>query len=410
MPDPARVPALDERLRAAIDDAAEATSLPVYLVGGAVRDLLLGRPTLDADLVVEGDGAAFGRALARALGGRLVVHRAFGTAEVFVDDRVLDIATARRERYPYPGALPEVEPASIVEDLERRDFTVNAMALRLAPPPGGELLDPCGGRDDVEAALLRVLHDASFLDDPTRLLRGVRYAARLAFRLEPRTEALARAACTREVVWSVGGTRLRDALALLLGEDAGIVLGALRVLDGLGGLAAVHPGLDTGPATAERLAGWEASRAARPAEPVEPWRARLGIIARGLEPADLDALLEALALSRSDAAAVRAVARARPPLPARPSALADALADLPAEALLAHAVDEPEAVALSLDELRGRRPQLTGDDLQRELGIGPSVTLGAILRELRRRVLDGELTTREAELAAARRLLALVRP
>jgi tRNA nucleotidyltransferase (CCA-adding enzyme) len=98
MPDPARVPALDERLRAAIDDAAEATSLPVYLVGGAVRDLLLGRPTLDADLVVEGDGAAFGRALARALGGRLVVHRAFGTAEVFVDDRVLDIGTASGRR------------------------------------------------------------------------------------------------------------------------------------------------------------------------------------------------------------------------------------------------------------------------------------------------------------------------
>ncbi len=410
MADLAGVAGLDERLRAAIGNAAESCSATVYVAGGAVRDLLLGRPTLDADLVVEGDGIAVARMLADELAGRLLVHRAFRTAEVLVGDRIVDVATSRRERYLEPGALPEVEPAPIEEDLGRRDFTVNALALRVAPDPDGEVLDPCGGQADLAAGLLRVLHDASFLDDPTRLLRGARYAARLGLVYEARTEALARAAAAREVLWSVGGTRLRDALALLLGEEADVAVRALRGLDALGVLAAIHPGLDAGPETAHRVARWEAVRAARPAEAAEPWRARLGIAARALSPDELDGLLEALAMSRSDAAAVRAVARARPPLPERPSALADALAGLPAEAILAHAGDEPDAVARYLDELRGRRPQLTGDDLQRELGIGPSVTVGAILAELRRRVLDGELTSREAELTAARRLLSLVRP
>src|SRR4051794_33719546 len=170
-----------ERIR----EAAGGT--PAYLVGGAVRDLLLGREDrADIDVVVEGDVAA----IAAALGGEARSHERFGTATVRVGDLVADLAAARAESYAHPGALPEVRPAALADDLARRDFSVNAMAI----PLGGEarLIDPHEGAGDVERRALRVLHGRSFVDDPTRALRAARYAARLGFALDPETEALVR--------------------------------------------------------------------------------------------------------------------------------------------------------------------------------------------------------------------------
>jgi tRNA nucleotidyltransferase (CCA-adding enzyme) len=164
-----------ERVRAA------AAETPVHLVGGAVRDLLLGRDRADLDLVVEGDVEP----IARRMGGEVRAHDRFGTATVRVDGLHVDLARARAESYPRPGSLPEVRPADLGADLARRDFTVNAMALPLAGEP--ELVDPHGGLEDLRAGLLRVLHDASFIDDPTRALRAARYAARLGLRPEERT-------------------------------------------------------------------------------------------------------------------------------------------------------------------------------------------------------------------------------
>jgi tRNA nucleotidyltransferase (CCA-adding enzyme) len=169
-----------ERLR----DAAAGASL--YLVGGAVRDQLLGRPRADLDVVVEGDAAA----VARRLGGESVEHQRFSTAKAVLGRVEVDLASARGEAYPEPGALPEVRPASLLEDLARRDFTVNAMALPLQGD--SQLIDPHEGRGDLEAGLLRVLHEASFVDDPTRALRAARYAARFGLELEPRTAELLR--------------------------------------------------------------------------------------------------------------------------------------------------------------------------------------------------------------------------
>jgi tRNA nucleotidyltransferase (CCA-adding enzyme) len=164
-------------------DVAAAAPDPVYLVGGAVRDLLLGRGRADIDLVVEGDPAA----LAAALGAEVVEsHSRFGTLKVLVGEEELDIATARRERYPRPGALPEVElGAPIRADLARRDFTVNAMAVPLAEMH--ELIDPYDGQADLEAGVLRAIHSGSFVDDPTRAIRAARYAARFGLALEPAT-------------------------------------------------------------------------------------------------------------------------------------------------------------------------------------------------------------------------------
>src|SRR6186997_2915954 len=171
-----------EAVRAAAEE-------PLYLVGGAVRDFLLGRPRADLDLVVVGDATA----LAERLGGASVDHQRFGTVKVDLDGHEVDIASARTETYPEPGALPIVAPAENLEqDLARRDFTINAIAIPLRGDRGP--VDPFGGRADIDRGLLRVLHDRSFADDPTRAIRAARYASRFGFRPEPRTEELLREA------------------------------------------------------------------------------------------------------------------------------------------------------------------------------------------------------------------------
>jgi tRNA nucleotidyltransferase (CCA-adding enzyme) len=188
-----------------LSDVAAAAPDPVYLVGGAVRDLLLGRGRADIDLVVEGDPAA----LARALGAEpLAAHSRFGTLKVDLDGHELDIAAARRESYVRPGALPTVDlGAPIRTDLARRDFTVNAMAVALAEPR--ELIDPYDGQADLKAGVLRVIHAASFLDDPTRAIRAARYAARFGFEVEPRTRELLEATDLRAVTVERRASELR---------------------------------------------------------------------------------------------------------------------------------------------------------------------------------------------------------
>ncbi len=187
-PDPDQLPARLEALPgiAALREAAEGTY--AYLVGGAVRDLLLGRDRADLDVVIEGEIAP----LAEALGGEIREHDRFSTATVESDGLTADLASSRAETYAHPGALPDVSPATIDEDLARRDFTINAMAVPLAGEPG--LIDPHGGLADLEAGQLRILHPGSFRDDPTRALRAARYASRLGLELEPETAALLRQA------------------------------------------------------------------------------------------------------------------------------------------------------------------------------------------------------------------------
>jgi tRNA nucleotidyltransferase (CCA-adding enzyme) len=192
-----------------LEAVREAAREPVYLVGGAVRDLLLGRPRADVDLVVEGDAAA----LAQRLGGAAVEHERFGTVKVEVEGHEIDIAGAREESYPEPGALPVVRPAESVEqDLARRDFTINAIALPLQGEP--RPVDPFEGEADLGRGLLRILHDRSFLDDPTRAIRAARYASRFGFRLESKTEELLR----QTDLTTVSADRRRAELERLAGE------------------------------------------------------------------------------------------------------------------------------------------------------------------------------------------------
>src|SRR5215210_1572486 len=218
---------------------------PVFLVGGALRDLLRGEPATDLDLAVEGDARSVARDLAGRLAGQLREHGRFGTATVRAGDLAFDLATTRRERYERPGALPIVEPAPLEEDLARRDFSVNAMAAGLTGEDFGHLYDPHGGMADLAAGLVRVLHERSFLDDPTRLLRAVRYQTRLGFELDPETERLAREAVAADALSTVSGARIRDELMDLLREtDVRAGIERMRELEIH---SALHPDLDPDP-------------------------------------------------------------------------------------------------------------------------------------------------------------------
>jgi tRNA nucleotidyltransferase (CCA-adding enzyme) len=213
----------------------------VDLVGGAVRDLMLGLRPRELDVIVDSGVEQLAGELAKRLAGAMTLHERFGTALVRGAQASVDLATIRAESYPSPGALPEVRPGSPDEDLQRRDFTVNAIAVALAGEHAGQVRAVAGALEDFAARRLRVLHDASFLDDPTRILRLVRYAARLHFEVEPHTAALAAAAVSADALKTVSGPRLGAELRLAFAESDPVA--PLAELDRLGILAAWEPGV-----------------------------------------------------------------------------------------------------------------------------------------------------------------------
>ena len=370
---------------------------PAWLVGGAVRDLLLWATTVDLDVAIEGDARAVARELAQRLGGTATEHERFGTATVSADGLIVDLASTRRETYAYPGALPEVEPAPLDDDLARRDFTVNAMAAGL---PSGVLRDPYGGRADLEAGVIRVLHPDSFLDDPTRLLRAIRYESRYGFRMDDETERLARAAISVGAPSTVSGARIRDELLDLLAEPS-VTTSVARMRE-LGLDRALAPLL--GEARPE-----DVGAAADAAERVGAQR-RFAALAALIAP-DPDALvawIEDLNLRAEDRDAVLHAARKGPQLV---RALGTELPDSAVHALLHCELPETLALALALgadevpvrryvEHLSGAGLEITGDDLL-AAGIPEGPAIGRALRETLERKLDGEVTGYDAELALA---------
>lgn len=217
----APLPPASRRLLGAVATQAEAQGLRLYIVGGYVRDMLLGRPSLDLDLVVKGDAIAFGRQLVRSLGGAVFPHKAFGTAVWNLPPgrglpESVDLISARRESYARPGALPRVEFSNMQDDQFRRDFTINTLALRLDGAQAGHILDAWGGLADLRAGVIRVLHDRSFNDDPTRIFRALRFSGRLGFRIERKTLQQLRA--NVHTLDAVSGERIYSELELILLE------------------------------------------------------------------------------------------------------------------------------------------------------------------------------------------------
>jgi tRNA nucleotidyltransferase (CCA-adding enzyme) len=411
------LPASSARLLEALLAGAASADVPVYLVGGPVRDLLLGRALRDVDLVAEADAAAL-RALAHdaAPGARIVAHARFGTLHVEGDGAALDVAAARREKYAHDGALPQVEPGTLDEDLWRRDFSVNALALPLsaaARARHASLVDPTGGVADLEKRRLRVLHARSFHDDPTRALRAARLAPRLGMSLAPGTRSALRDALRDGAFARVSGERYRAEIARLF-EDARQGLDparALRWLDRAHVLGALEPGLRLAPEAAAPLRRLGRSLAA-PTWPGPVWDALEAGLALWLAPLAPELRKRALRRFGVRGAPARRVS-AWPRLRERAGrALRGARGRGPIDALLA-ALREEELIALFASsegaarrriarfaaEDRARRPPLDGSDLV-TLGLkGPEV--GRALARVRAAFLDGQVRSREDALALA---------
>jgi len=421
----AALPAGDAEIVRALALAAEREGVALHAVGGPVRDLLLGRPLRDVDLIVEPRGeqqGASASALARAASlprARVVEHDRFGTLRISTPDGAVDLATVRRESYAHAGALPDVSPGSLEDDLARRDFTLNALALPLSSvaregrPP---VVAVEGGLADLEGRVLRVIHDRSFHDDPTRALRAARLAARLGFTLSRSTRSALRDALRDGAFGRVSGDRLRREIEKLF-EDAREGLDpadVLRLLADWHVLAALEPGLALpreSQAPLRRLGRaivqppWPAARARPYVAGLALW---LGALDAGLRARTLrriavrGALAERIvAFPKARDAWLRGLTRAR-----GRGAIDAVLAGLgDDEALALYAFAPPTArrrVARHMLEDRPRRLPVTGDDLV-GLGLaGPAV--GRALARIRIAFLDGAVKDREDALALAREL------
>ncbi|MFH1239211.1 MAG: CBS domain-containing protein [bacterium] len=236
-----------------IGEVGDEMGYPVFIIGGFVRDLLLKVENFDVDIVVEGDGIIFARALGKKLRGEVKSHEKFGTAVVTLEDAFkIDIATARKEFYEFPAALPTVEYSSIKQDLYRRDFTINAMAIRLNPANFGELLDFFGGQKDLRQGNIKVLYNLSFVEDPTRIIRAIRFEQRYGFKMDSDTETFIRHALSLDLFDKLANQRVRDELILILSEDEPFK--AVQRMNDFSILKYVHPSLKVTPALKNNFA------------------------------------------------------------------------------------------------------------------------------------------------------------
>ena len=403
----------------------------VYLVGGFVRDLLIEQPNTDIDIAVEGDGIEFGARLAAQLGGRIRAHRKFKTAVVLLPPAILgeapawlrdtgepfhvDVATTRTEFYDYPAALPRVEHASIRQDLFRRDFTINAMAISLRGRDFGTVIDFFGGLRDLRQGVIRVLHNLSFIEDPTRIFRAVRYENRYGFHMDEQTKNFARSCVEMHLVGDLSSVRLRDELISLLSEED--VRWTLGRLFELGVAREVHPKLATGAKTASLVARLDALvEELGLRDEVVTWRLRLTAMTRNMAHDELYLWLEQLKIKQSDSAVIREAVVVAPLLPTMllHDGMSDwevvrALRNYPAEALVFALGEMDEGAAYQrvwryVTDLRYRTIDVTGDDLL-AMGMKKGPAVGRLLERLREMRVKETIKGRDQELAAARILV-----
>ena len=403
---------LDAEQRALLTTVGRLTAAQgarAFLVGGVVRDAWLERASdrRDLDVVVEGDAPLVARALAGALGGTVVEHERFLTASVAVPGGLrVDLVTARSERYEGGGALPRVLPAAIGQDLRRRDFTVNAMAVELASPTYG-LLDPLGGVADVGRRRLRILHPLSFVEDPTRIFRAARYAARLGFRLDPWSAQARTLALELAPYSALSPARIVGELERILADAApGAALAALARAGAFRLAAANHRATRaTVTALAALPAALQWARARSLAVP--PLEVLAAALVEGQAPAVTTATLRGLGLAGAPLERVREALAQAPVLGARLRA-----ATRPSEAARAVRGASPTALAwlrlagdaaagarldAALDTERAARPALAGGDVL-ALGVPRGPAVAAALDALRNARLDGEIRERQDEI------------
>ena len=377
-------------------EVASSRGESLYLVGGVVRDLLLARGNLDLDLVVEGDAISLARRLADITGGKITTHARFNTAKLKWGAWSVDLAAARSETYERPGALPKVKPGSLASDLFRRDFTINAMAVVLGPARHGQLLDPYNGRGDLKDKLVRVLHEKSFIDDATRIWRGLRYEQRLDFQLEPETLKLLKRDIPR--LETISGDRIRHELELILAEEYPEKV--IRRAQELKVLPKIHPALKGDAWLSEKFT--QARSTGLP-----PAQLYLALLAYRLTGGEMGELILRLKLPRSLARTLRDTGDLKARLEfladpgLKPSRLFALLKDyLPAAIMANYLASDSRLVKghvrLFLDKLRDIKPALTGHDLQK-MGVPSGPRMKEILQRLHEARLDGKITSKKGE-------------
>lgn len=396
--------------------------MPVYLVGGQVRDLLLGTPTRDFDLVVEGDGIRFARRAAALLGGGLRVHRAFGTAAIRLDDgSTVDVATARTEHYPGPGALPEVERALLRRDLYRRDFTINALAIGIGAGGFGELVDYFSGLRDLRQGVIRVIHSLSFIEDPTRAIRAARFSGRLGFDIGTVTGKMIGVAVRNRAFDHVSGGRLLGELVRVAAEERADR--CLRKMARFGLIrATVHPKIAWGRPlkqlvkSAAGVLDWY--RLLYTGRRPRRWLVFLMALCYRIGREEREDVCRRFSLSGEERRALleykseghriadRLKHHTGSGLP-RPSEVWQLLEGVPLETVLfCQALNTSDPLRRAISRHFSREgegtPSISGNDLKR-LGIEPGPLYGEILRGIRLEKLDGRLRDRQAELDWVRR-------
>jgi tRNA nucleotidyltransferase (CCA-adding enzyme) len=408
-----RLPAEVLGLLKSIGEKANELGFQVYAVGGFVRDLLLRYENFDIDVVVEGDGLGLARALAAEKKGQLKVHKKFGTATlIFPWGYRLDVATARLEYYDHPGALPRVEHSSIKLDLSRRDFTMNALAIHLQPEHFGELLDFFGGQRDLKERVIRVLHNLSFVEDPTRIFRALRFEQRIGFQIAKHTQMLMENAARMELFGRLSGRRLFRELVLCLSEDRPFMV--IKRLADYGLLRFFHPQLKTDRPTEnlfKRLEGvvsWY--NLLFTGERYERWLVGFLGLVDSLKEKEIQELLARLSLAEKFRTAflqrrhisLQVVNRLSHSPTMKRSDLFFLLNSLPTDFLLyamgkTESEDVKKAISLYFTGLKGVKVSLRGGDLRR-MGYIPGPIYSAILRALLRGRLNGKLHSRQEEM------------
>jgi tRNA nucleotidyltransferase (CCA-adding enzyme) len=419
-----RLPPATTKLLHELGRTGDQLGLPIYAVGGFVRDLILGVENLDLDLTVEGDGIFFAERFAAAQGGRVRSHPIFGTAVVVLPDgSKLDVASTRLEYYESPGVLPTVERSSLRHDLYRRDFTINTLALCINNNRFGVVTDFFGGQHDIQQRSVRVLHNLSFVEDPTRVFRAIRFEQRLAFRIAPHTENLIRSAVRMKVVDKVGGTRLLNELIQILNERE--PFGAVQRMAVLGLLPFIHPNLRLSPENeraineSSRLLTW--FRLLYLNDLCEQWQVYFLALCERLRNEEFEETCQRLTIPGRIVTHVfshrrRALAildtlqrRLKRASDVRNSEIYESFHTLPLEVLLylaARTLNEEvrRHVSLYITRLRHIRRELDGNSL-RELGLAPGPHFSTIMKRLLDARLDGEISSSEEERDLARRLI-----
>jgi tRNA nucleotidyltransferase (CCA-adding enzyme) len=389
-------------------EVAEELGFNAYLVGGSVRDLLRGEKNLDIDIVIEGEGISFAKVFGKKLNAKVRSHQRFGTAQVITDNLKLDVATARTEYYESPGALPKVETSSIKKDLYRRDFTINTLAIKLNPRDFGLLIDFFGSQRDLREKAIRVLHNLSFVEDPTRAFRAVRFSERFGFKISKHTENLIKSAIEMNLFDRLSGPRLYEELLLSFNETEPVR--TLKKLSDFGLLKVIHQNL---------IFNEELEAIFKSMHDTLTWfnllfleektdRGILYLMAllSGLKDEDVKAVIERLSPPpRARDMIIKGMSHARDILrrlsPGDPVEIYNLLSSFKLEMVLFSMAlskdrQKQKAISLYLTELRKVKTILKGDDLK-GMGIQPGPAYSKILKELLEEKLRGQLKSREDE-------------